>query len=247
MSTEQDAPSLRVALANYDMREIRVQKNFLEEQCSFLECTGYRSGQELLEALRQRSCYDVIVLGSQLEDMDEAEFIVQLRQLSSKPLLLLFGESRHSENTLSCVHTDGNCYIARQTELKILMEELYRASGRRAVRIEELCSQLYAEWGVSDADIKCAYLTSAVRVVCNSRHRLAVRKELLLPVSEEFHVSVAAVDSGLRRLVEEREAQSTPGWRVFKQEHGFADKRPTTGKLIYAVRDSLLSRGLTTK
>lgn len=235
---------LRVALASYDPRALRVQKRFLEEQCSFLRCTGYRRGWELLERLRQGSCYDVIVLGSQLEDMDEAEFLTHLRHTAVRPLLLLFGEGRHSENALSCLRADGGCYIARQTELKDLLEELYRASGRSAVQLDALCGRLYAEWGVQSPDTKCAYLTSAVRIACGTPERLAIRKELLRPVSEEYHVSVAAVDSGLRRLIDECEARSTAGWRAFRQAAGFGGKKPTTGKLIYAVRDQLRLRGL---
>lgn len=245
MSDELNVKNMRVALANYDPRELRVQKLYLEEQCAFIECAGFSRGHELLEQLRRGEEYDVIVLGSQLEDMDETEFIAHLRQLKSRPLLLLFGEGHHSENTLSCLRADGSCYIARQTELKELMEELYKAAGRRSARIETACRQLCAAWGARGQDNNCAYLAAALRAACESSGRLAIRKELLLPVVERYSVSVAAVDSGLRRLVDEFEAKSTESYLEFKRESGFEAKRPTTGKLIYALREYMRRRGMT--
>lgn len=244
MDVEFNAPNLYVVLANYDLRQIRVQKNFLEEQCTFINCTGFCSGRELIEKLWQGMRCDVVVLGSQLDDMDEAEFITQLRRLVSRPLLLQFGESRHSESTASCLRADGNSYIARETELKNLLEELYKAAGRRSIKIETLCLRLYAEWGIRQPDTNCGYLTSALRTACASSGKLAIRKQLLQRVSEEHHVSIAAVDSGLRRLVDECEAQGSEGWLEFKRASGFAGKKFTTGKLIYAARERLLLYGL---
>lgn len=240
MNVELDVPELYVALANYDTRELRVQKRFLEEQCKFIHCSSYRSGQELLEALRQGIPCDVVVLSGQLEDMDESELIAHLCRLTSKQLLLLFGEERHKESSLSCLRTDGSCYIDQQMALKDLLDELRKTSGQRVLQVEAFCRKLCAEWGLHSSDTKCAYLTSAVRTVCLCSEKLAIRKELLQNVSEKYHVSVAAVDSGLRRMISECEAQNTPGWRAFKQAHGFAGKKLTTGKLIYAVRDQLL-------
>lgn len=241
MSSE---PQLRVALASYDVRELRVQKRYLEEQNPFIRCSGWQNGQNLLTQLRGGLECDVIVLCSQLEDMDAMEFIARLRRLPSMPLLLLFDERRHGRNAASCLHSDGSCYMIKQADLKNLLEELYKAPGRQALRADTLCRQLYAEWGISRPDANCGYLTSALRIACASDDRLALRKELLQKVSEEHCVTVAAVDSGLRRMVDELEEQQPEGWRAFKQKSGLAAEKPSTGRLIYAVKECLLARGL---
>lgn len=240
MSEGQDVKRLNVALANYDPRELRVQKRYLEEQSSYIHCCGYQNGQELLEELRKTRHYDVIVLGSRLEDMDEMEFLVALRRITPIPPLLLFHERRDSANTALYLHTNG---AMQRSELSSLLGELDRMSGRQLTQVEKICQQLYAEWGIDHPDINCGYLTSALRIACGAEQKLALRKELLQQVSEEYHVSVAAVDSGLRRMVNECEAQGSAGWLAFKHANGLDNKKPSIGKLIYAARAQLLLRG----
>jgi len=243
VKADPNAASLRVALASYDLQEIRVQKRYLEEQNAFIRCRGYQNGRKLLNELKQSDCYDVIVLSSQLEDMDDVDFLAQLRQLTPKPLLLLFDCGHHAESAASCLRSDGNCYMIKQTDLKNLLKELYKVPGGGMVRTEALCRQLYNEWGIHRSDTKCDYLTSALRIACAAEDRLAIRKEVLRQVGREYHVSVSAVDSGIRRMVDELEERQHEGWRNFKEQSGFGMEKPTTGKLIYAAREQLLARG----
>jgi len=65
------------------------------------------------------------------------------------------------------------------------------------------------------------------------------RKEILQAVSEQYDVSVSAVDSGIRRMIDQLEAKPSAKWLRFKDESGFADEKPTTGKLIYTVKNYL--------
>lgn len=58
-------------------------------------------------------------------------------------------------------------------------------------------------------------------------------------MSEQFDVSVSAVDSGIRRMIDQLEAKPSVKWLRFKDESGFADEKPTTGKLIYTVKNYL--------
>ena len=59
-------------------------------------------------------------------------------------------------------------------------------------------------------------------------------------VSEQFEASVTAVDSGIRRMVDQLEARPGPAWLAFKADTGLGSGKPTTGKLIYAVRSAVL-------
>jgi hypothetical protein len=51
--TERLVSKLHVALLSYDEREIRVRKNYLEEQNPAICCVCFHSGEELLRELRQ--------------------------------------------------------------------------------------------------------------------------------------------------------------------------------------------------
>ena len=51
---------------------------------------------------------------------------------------------------------------------------------------------------MSTCDANKRYLTGALRVMMGSDHRLAIRKEILGPVAEEYGLTVAAADSALR-------------------------------------------------
>lgn len=51
-----------------------------------------------------------------------------------------------------------------------------------------------------------------------------------------------AVDSGIRRMIDQLEAKPAEGWTQFKAESGFEAEKPTTGKLIYAIKRYLIQQ-----
>ena len=63
---------------------------------------------------------------------------------------------------------------------------------------------------------------------------------VLHSVSEQFETSVTAVESGIRRMVDQLEEKPTPAWLAFKADTRLGSGKPTTGKLIYAVRSAVL-------
>ena len=85
MDNERTADVLQVALASYDRKELRVQKNYLEEQNPVLACTCFLNGHKLLQELQQGHNFDIVVLCSQMEDMSSIEFMMELRKLEHKP------------------------------------------------------------------------------------------------------------------------------------------------------------------
>ena len=233
-NNEAGAKVLRIALASYDPRELRVQKNYLQEQTLALECSCYRSGRRLLEQIRCRRPIDVVVLNSELEDMNDLEFIRQLRRLDRKPLLMLLDSSGPTDLLLA--QEPG---WIRRTELQDLVRDLYRLPGQAGQDLERRCRQLYAEWGIPPLDINCSYLNCAVGLVCGTPRKMAIRKEILQAVSQQYDTTVTAVDSSIRRMIEQLEARPTRAWECFKKDSGLAGEKPTTGKLIYAVKNHL--------
>ena len=131
------------------------------------------------------------------------------------------------------------CYCVEGTELKRLLWQLYRMPGQQHPQLEQQCGQLYETCGFSRADFNARYLTCAVSIVCSTSQKLAIRKEILQAVSEQYDVSVSAVDSGIRRMIDQLEAKPSVKWLRFKDASGFADEKPTTGKLIYTVKNYL--------
>ena len=89
MNSERTA-QLQVALASYDLRELRVQKRYLQEQGTAIVCTCFCSGEKLLAQLRQGVRYDAVVLCSELMDLSAEQFVRQLYQLKERPTLLAY-------------------------------------------------------------------------------------------------------------------------------------------------------------
>ena len=222
MNSERTA-QLQVALASYDLRELRVQKRYLQEQGTAIVCTCFCSGEKLLAQLRQGVRYDAVVLCSELTDLSAEQFVRQLYQLKERPTLLVQSHGRSSG-----------------TALQRLLWQLYRMPGRQNRQLEQRCSQLYAAWGIPQGDVNAGYLSCAVGIACSTSQKLAIRKEILQAVSEQFDTSVAAVESGIRRMVDQLEEIPTPAWLAFKADTRLGSGKPTTGKLIYAVRDVVL-------
>ena len=106
MESEHTAKTLQIALGSYDRKELRVEKNYLQEQSPALECTCFQNayalhdtkciqnGGRLLEQLRQGRQFDVVILCSQLEDMSGLEFLMNIRSMDPKPNVVLFDEGR---------------------------------------------------------------------------------------------------------------------------------------------------------
>lgn len=242
MNIDRNQEPVRVALASYDVRELRVQRRYLEDQNVPVVCDCFQKGWALLDALRRPGSYDVVVLGSQLEDMDEGQFLQQMRLLDHKPLLLLSGAKDYPAISSNCLQRDESYYMIKQTELKRICREMERLYGCSMPRgLEAVCDQIFAAWGLEDQDIRCRYLAAALTIVCSSTEHLALRKELLEQVAQQYQVSVAAVDSGIRRLIDQLEEQSPPAWKSFKRESGLGENRPTAGKLIYGLRRVLMA------
>ena len=93
MESEHTAKTLQIALGSYDRKELRVEKNYLQEQSPALECTCFQNGGRLLEQLRQGRQFDVVILCSQLEDMSGLEFLMNIRSMDPKPNVVLFDEA----------------------------------------------------------------------------------------------------------------------------------------------------------
>ena len=230
---------LKIALASYDRKELRVQKHYLEEEGAPISCTCFLSGERLFRCLQQDHSFDVAILCNEMEDMTGLEFMEHIRALEQRPVLLLFNEARRNNESALCMETEEGIFCVEQADLKSLLRELYRMPGQQWQRTEQQCQQLYHSWGIRIPDINCSYLTSAVGVVYGTSQKLAIRKEILQAVGQQYNVSVSAVDSGIRRMIDQLEAAPNEAWSTFKQENGFAGDKLTTGKLIYAVKNQL--------
>ncbi|MEQ3204970.1 response regulator [Faecalibacterium prausnitzii] len=215
MNSERTA-QLQVALASYDLKELRVQKRYLQEQGTAIDCTCFCSGEKLLAQLRQGVRYDAVVLCSELTDLPAEQFVRQFYQLKERPMLLIQSHGRSSGTALQKLRE--GCYCVEGTELKRLLWQLYRMPGRQNRQLEQRCSQLYAAWGIPQGDVNAGYLSCAVGIACSTSQKLAIRKEILQAVSEQFDTSVAAVESGIRRMVDQLEEKPPLAWLAFKAD-----------------------------
>ena len=137
---------------------------------------------------------------------------------------------------MSSLSPDGPCYLIRQSSLKELLASLLTAAGQEFGTLEQRFGRMYQEWGIIQPDSNCDYLTEAVLIASQSKGKLAIRKEILQVVAEHHNVTVAAVDSGLRRLIDALETRQMPAWKAFKEKTHLAGQKVTAGKLIYTLR-----------
>lgn len=162
MSSERKNTGLRVALASYDVHQLRVWHQYIAEQSAEILCSEYRSGEELLQSLKQGRNTEVVVLGGPLEDMDSREFLERMSRLPQKPLLLLQDNARRERTAVSSLSPDGPCYLIRQSSLKELLASLLTAAGQESGTLEQRFGRMYQEWGIIQPDSNCDYLTEAV-------------------------------------------------------------------------------------
>ncbi len=150
--------------------------------------------------------------------MDGYEF-KRLNSLHNRPLLLLQGDDWYSNATASFLRP-------RQPQDPTGAQQPagsaadYCAAPRTSASSGccRFCEQLYAEWGIQQPDVNCEYLTTALQVVCGTERKLAVRRGSPATAAEEHHTTVAAVDCGMRRLIDGVKESNTEAWQ-FKQIH----------------------------
>ena len=169
MNSERTA-QLQVALASYDLKELRVQKRYLQEQGTAIVCTCFCSGEKLLAQLRQGVRYDAVVLCSELTDLSAEQFVRQLYQLKERPTLLVQSHGRSSGTALQKLRE--GCYCVEGTELKRLLWQLYRMPGRQNRQLEQRCSRLYAAWGIPQGSIASARRVRTRSVSCSLCRRV---------------------------------------------------------------------------
>ena len=113
MENENTDRTLQIALGSYDRKELRVQKNYIQEQCAGTECTCFQNGSRLLEQLQQGRRFDAVILCSQLEDMSGLEFLTELRTTEARPPVLMIDEARRQNSSILCPEPgEGLCYVA---------------------------------------------------------------------------------------------------------------------------------------
>ena len=239
MDNECRLRTLKIAIASYDRKELRVQKHYLEEEGPFIGCTCFQSGERLLRELQDENTFDVVILCSEMEDMTGLEFLMNARKLEHQPILLIFDEAHRNNDSALYMETDNGMICLGRADLKNLLRELYRMPGQQGQKREGQCQELDPSWGLQLPDVNSSYLTSAVDVAFGNSQKMAIRKEILQAVGEKYGVSVSAVDSGIRRMLDQLETNQTEAWVSFKEENGFAGEKLTTGKLIYAVKNQL--------
>ena len=188
MENENTDRTLQIALGSYDRKELRVQKNYIQEQCAGTECTCFQNGSRLLEQLQQGRRFDAVILCSQLEDMSGLELLTELRATEARPPVLMIDEARRQNSSILCPEPgEGLCYVGR-AELRSLLWELHRMPGRQNRQMERRCQELYEGWGIRQPDVNSSYLSSAVSVVYGTVQKLAIRKEILQAVGEQYEV-----------------------------------------------------------
>lgn len=106
MDNECRLRTLKIAIASYDRKELRVQKHYLEEEGPFIGCTCFQSGERLLRELQDENTFDVVILCSEMEDMTGLEFLMNARKLEHQPILLIFDEAHRNNDSALYMETE---------------------------------------------------------------------------------------------------------------------------------------------
>ena len=85
MENENTDRTLQIALGSYDRKELRVQKNYIQEQCAGVRVHLLSERQPPAGAAAVRAVrFDAVILCSQLEDMSGLEFLMNIRSMDPK-------------------------------------------------------------------------------------------------------------------------------------------------------------------
>lgn len=232
---------MRTALCSYDAGILLAMGNYLTETDGFGRCVAFRSGAALLRELCAGQHFDTLVLDEQLLDMDAVTFLEQLPavQGAARPLIVLLSTRQFLARYESPIYKQADCCFVKPFQIGLLARRIQSIYNGCSENTRGRCEALCRQWGVQGDAVNCGYLADAAVIAVQAESRLALRKEILMTVAELHGVSVAAVDSGLRRLTERLEQQQTPAYRRFKQQTGLGAGRPTVGRLLSAIQQQI--------
>ncbi len=163
----------------------------------------------MLEALRKAWCFDVLVLSGQLEDMDSLTFIERLNQLPNRPALLLQGDGWYDDHTTSCLKRSRKMFCIEHGHLQDLMRGAFGGPRPELHPDRALLHPTVRAVGHPAAQHQLRISDAGVlQIACSADGKLALRKEILRGVADEYHITVAAVDSGLRRMIDGLETRA---------------------------------------
>ena len=122
--TERLVSKLHVALLSYDEREIRVRKNYLEEQNPAICCVCFHSGEEFLDAWA-KSRYDVVILDIFIGEKNGME-IARIIRNDDKDVRIVFATASN-EFAGESYEVNASYYLHKpygEDQIKIMLERL---------------------------------------------------------------------------------------------------------------------------
>ena len=235
-----------LALCSVDHTLMQATAACLQECDPMIHSVIFRRGAALLAEISQApERYQYILMDDMLRDMDVLEFMLQLQALGLKavPCVLYVTTPTAFSRVLHLLPGDGRNLVFLPGPLRptILASRLRTfcsvdACRKKSDGVQQLLQTLH----LTGKDAQ--YLRSALLLRLKSGEELALRKGLLQATADQYGVSLAAVDSALRRGIKNLEEENTAEYQRFKKQYGLGDKRPTVASFLDACTCCLRKR-----
>ena len=241
-----DGQPVWLALCSVDHTLMRATAACLEECDPEIHSVVFRRGETLLQEMqRAPGRYQCVLLDDMMRDMDVLEFMLRMQALSLEdpPYVLYVTTPAAFFRVLQLLPGGGSRFIFLPGPLRpeLLADRLRTFCGRKAARLQtDPVQQLLKELHLTGKENQ--YLRIALPLRLKSGEELALRKGLLQATADHYGVSLAAVDSALRRGIKTLEEENTPEYQRFKQSCGLAGKRPTVASFLDACAACLKER-----
>ena len=244
-ATETENKQSRLALCSMDSILMRAVADYLLECGAASQCVLFRRGQVLLQDLFADgpAGFDGIVLDTTMQDMDALEFMMRLHAvpLEGRPSVILLTMPELVCRMQKHIPGEVDTFLYKPLNPEILAERvsLFCTQKKRGAPSE--VARLLQDWGIADGQTQEKYFVTAVEILKQAGGRLALRKELFPVVAQRYGVSVSAVDSGLRRMIDTLEEIQAPAYLAFKERSGWHNRRPTVKGLLCGCIGMLLA------
>ena len=228
-----------LALCSADQTLMRATAACLQACDPQIHSVVFRRGQTLLQEMRRAPRrYQYVLLDDIMRDMDVLEFMLQLQEMNlEKPPYVLYAATPDAfYRILQLLPGDGSRFIFLPGPLRpeLLAERMRTFCSKDILQQQADQVRLFLQ-KMHLTGKEAQYLSVALPLRMKSSEELALRKGLLQATADHYGVSLAAVDSALRRGIKTMEEENRPEYRQFKRRYGLpADKRPTVAAFLDA-------------
>lgn len=196
------ANTLHLILAGGSESHLQMLQGYMQMTQKDIQLDGsYRSGEQLLQALKKNHTVNVVFMDCFLCDTTVPDLLRQMKKLDlpSRPKILCAVEDHNDLETDGLLSLGVDCYMIKPYSMEQLFEKTRELCGFGRYAWKNALRKVILDCGITDNRVLYTYLYQALNCILESRQDSLPAKEIYREVAQKETVMESTVETSLRR------------------------------------------------